>query len=178
MKELPIKYCYWVTDKLLAGEYPRNADEESSAAKVGALLGAGVSVFIDLTEESENSAFVQGESLLPYSDLAESARHLRFAIPDMGVPRSREFTKDILDAIDQYIEEGHTVYLHCLGGVGRTGTIVGCWLARHGYRGDSALEHLGELWLQNPKSRNRDTPERKKQVEYIREWLEPDKRPG
>ncbi len=25
------------------------------------------------------------------------------------------------------------VYVHCWGGVGRTGTVVGCWLLRHGY---------------------------------------------
>ena len=28
--------------------------------------------------------------------------------------------------------EGHTVYVHCFAGRGRTGTVIGCWLARHG----------------------------------------------
>lgn len=31
------------------------------------------------------------------------------------------------------------VYLHCWGGIGRTGTIVGCWLARNGFPGKAAL---------------------------------------
>ena len=31
------------------------------------------------------------------------------------------------------------MYLHCWGGVGRTGTVVGCWLVRHGRTGDEAL---------------------------------------
>lgn len=30
---------------------------------------------------------------------------------------------------------GQTVYVHCYGGIGRTGTVVGCWLVRHGLSG-------------------------------------------
>ena len=67
MKERPINYCYWVTDQLLAGEYPRNPDEESSVAKINALLEAGVSVFIDLTEGEREWKYIQGGELLPYA---------------------------------------------------------------------------------------------------------------
>ena len=45
----------------------------------------------------------------------------------------------ILDAIDAALDGGKTVYVHCWGGVGRTGTVVGCWLVRHGKTGDEAL---------------------------------------
>ena len=39
----------------------------------------------------------------------------------------------MLDAIDDQLENGGNVYVHCWGGKGRTGTVVGCWLIRHGY---------------------------------------------
>jgi hypothetical protein len=42
----PIANSYWVIpEKFLAGEYPRNFDEESSKNKIKALTDTGVSVF-------------------------------------------------------------------------------------------------------------------------------------
>ena len=66
------------------------------------------------------------------------------------------------------------VYVHCWGGVGRTGTIIGCWLARHYEPGHAALGRLTELWQDNPKSRTRRSPETTDQVWYVLEWNEND----
>ncbi len=174
MKERPIEYCYWVTDNLLAGEYPGDLDEQKAREKVASLLDAGVSIFIDLTEGENERAFIRGSKLRPYADLAGQAAHLQFPIQDMGVPESPELTKEILDSIDRNIANGCTVYVHCLGGVGRTGTIIGCWLSRHnGYDGNAALRGLRELWKENPKSQSRSTPERDHQVDYVCNWREP-----
>ena len=164
MLSRPIENCYWVVPgKLLAGEYPRNKDDASSPEKIARLTDTGVSVFINLTEQGE---------LSPYKRWLTSASHRRFPIPDVDVPGSAELASAILDAIDRYIDEGHTVYVHCWGGVGRTGTIIGCWLARHGHAGRAALERLRELWQECPKSRCRPTPETPKQERYILRWEE------
>lgn len=161
----PIENSYWVVPgKLLAGEYPRNIDEGSSRAKLDALIRAGITAFIDLTEENEG--------LLPYSDLLEGVSHQRFPIRDGSVPDSSESTVAILDAIDDHIRRGGSVYLHCWGGVGRTGVIVGTWLARHGYGGQDALDRLRELWQQCPKSNFRTSPETLAQERYIVDWVE------
>ncbi|NJN80266.1 MAG: hypothetical protein HC797_07245 [Anaerolineales bacterium] len=40
--------------------------------------------------------------------------------------------KNILDTIDNEIENGNPVYVHCWGGVGRTGITAACYLIRHG----------------------------------------------
>jgi len=161
----PIENCYWVVPgKFLAGEYPRNKDEESSLVKIDTLISAGVTSFIDLTEEDEN--------LLPYTALLEKASHERFPIRDVSAPNSPGITVTILDTIDRHIRKERVVYLHCWGGVGRTGVIVGCWLARHGLNGQSALLRLRELWRQCRKSTFRKSPETKEQESYILNWKE------
>ncbi|MDD2367052.1 MAG: protein-tyrosine phosphatase family protein [Desulfuromonadaceae bacterium] len=81
-------------------------------------------------------------------------------------------TTDILDTIDHHIHHGEIVYLHCWGGVGRTGVIVGCWLSRHGFTGDAALARLKELWQECPKSSHRKSPETTEQEQYIVTWQE------
>ena len=159
----PIDHCYWVVPgKLLAGEYPRNKDDKSSRVKINALLGAGITNFIDLTEETEG--------LMPYTGLIGASSHQRFAIRDVSIPDSAEVTTTILDTIDDHIKKGRMVYVHCWGGVGRTGVIIGCWLARHGPGGQEALRRLRELWQQCPKSAFRKTPETRQQEQYILNW--------
>jgi predicted protein tyrosine phosphatase len=159
----PITQCYWVVPgTLLAGEYPRNTDAQSSHAKIRALLHAGVTAFIDLTEADEG--------LHPYSAWIGTASHQRFPIRDVSIPASPDITIAILDAIDHHIARGQLVYVHCWGGVGRAGVIIGCWLARHGPGGAAALTRLRELWQHCPKSVDRASPETREQERYIVRW--------
>lgn len=161
----PFDKCYWVIPgKFLAGEYPRNWDDESSREKLASICRAGVSVFVDLTEADEG--------LKPYAQLLEGPSHERFPIPDLSTPSSAQHTRSILDAIDGHLDAGRVVYLHCWGGIGRTGTIVGCWLARHHGVGQAALDRLKELWQDNPKSLYTSSPETPHQRRYVREWRE------
>lgn len=156
-------YGYWVVhDRFFAGEYPGNRDAKSSRERINHLIRSGITAFIDLTEENEG--------LLPYSGLLGTASHQRFPIRDFSVPRSKDITVAILNAIDHHIQIGGKVYLHCWGGVGRTGVIVGCWLAQHGCTGEAALVRLHELWKQCPKSTNRRSPETYEQEQYIVKW--------
>ena len=165
MTSQPIEHCYWVVPgKFLAGEYPRDKDKDSSISKINSLKGAGISAFIDLTEKYEG--------LLPYSELIGTASHQRFPIPDLSIPESPEVTVAALDAIDYHISQGQVVYLHRWGGVGRTDLMVGCWLTRHGYKGQAALGRLHRLWQKCPKSLHRKSPETEEQERYILSWEE------
>ena len=159
----PIEHCYWVVPgKLLAGEYPGTQEEKEARKKVAKLTDAGVAAFIDLTEECE---------LEPYAAWTGQAEHLRFGIPDVSVPSSHERTAATLDAIDERMDAGKLVYVHCWGGVGRTGLIIGCWLARHCGSGSEALERIAELWETCPKSKWRpESPETQDQKDYVRNW--------
>ena len=162
--------CYWVVPgKLLAGEYPRNFDEESSVGKIDVLIKLGVRAFIDLTGPAD---FLESYAQLLRAHAALEVSCQRFSIKDLSVPASWETTTAILDAIDGHIEQGRVVYVHCWGGVGRTGVIVGCWLARHGHRGPSTLARLHELWRRCGKSAVRASPETPGQERYIITWKE------
>ena len=130
----PLPGSYWVQpDKLLAGPYPGSRDPETQRGRLNTLLGVGITAFVDLTQTDEREAYAP---LLP-----EGVQYQRFAIRDFGVP-SVQRLNTILDAIDAALDEGRKVYLHCWGGIGRTGTVVGCFLVRHGMSGDGALQEI------------------------------------
>jgi predicted DNA-binding WGR domain protein len=168
-KQGPFPQSYWVVPgKLLAGEYPGSLHRRQGPSKVELLLAAGVSAFIDLTHEYDG--------MIPYDvDLGGAGRSVtreHFPIEDLGVPENPAYTTRILDAIDGHIVEGRIVYVHCWGGIGRTGTIIGCWLARHGFPGQAARVELKRLWGACEKSGYRDSPETREQADYVRAWRE------
>jgi len=97
----PIPDSYWVQPgQLLAGEYPGALQDERARQKLCQLLRAGVSFFLDLTEEGEYG-------LKPYAPLLHkeavalgcSTEHHRRPIRDMETPTQEEMA-GILDTID------------------------------------------------------------------------------
>ena len=146
-------------------------DPYDAVAKLKDLLEAGVDHFIDLTETRE--------PLEPYDQIAkDEARRLgkevrweRHPIVDVSIPKSAEQMTRILDAIDTALDSGDTIYVHCWGGVGRTGTVIGCWLVRHGLTGDEALAQVAEWWSGMAKADwTRESPETGRQRDYVRRW--------
>ena len=162
-----IEHSYWVVPKkLLAGEYPCSLDETESRKKIRALIDGGITAFIDLTHESDR--------LLPYASFLKPFNGIfyeRFPIRDVSVPDSKDTTAAILRAIDSHMGNGRVVYVHCWGGIGRTGVIVGCWLAQNGFEGKAALKRLRELWRHCPKSALQNSPETPEQERYIINWI-------
>jgi len=75
----------------------------------------------------------------------------------------------ILDMIDAELAEGRTVYVHCFGGIGRTGTVVGCHLVRHGKSGREALDEIEYLRRDTPAAWQR-SPETETQRQMVRAW--------
>jgi protein-tyrosine phosphatase len=64
---------------------------------------------------------------------------IRFPIPDLDVPTDREAYRTQIDGCRRRIEEGRTVVLACRGGLGRTGTAVGCLLRDGGLDAEAAI---------------------------------------
>jgi protein tyrosine/serine phosphatase len=171
----PIPESYWVEpDQLLAGEYPAQFDPEATRKRIDALLQAGFNTFIDLTRPNETVTYVR--MLLDEAKLYDvEVKHHRFAIGDFGLP-TPELMTTILNTLDAEMKAGRKIYLHCWGGIGRTGTTVGCYLVRRGKTGEEALRQLAEWWQTVPKSRvHVRSPETREQAEFIRNWAQHEK---
>ena len=138
----PLANSYWVIPgRLLAGEYPAGREPQLSdagRAQVLELVAAGINCFVDLTEQGECPPY---DLLLP-----PTVAYLRRAIPDQRVPRRATQMRRILDEISSALAAGRNIYVHCRAGIGRTGTVAGCFLVEQGRDGASALRELNLLW--------------------------------
>ena len=96
-----IKPQYYTVEegRLYAGEYPGALAPEVAYARLQHLVDLGIRTFVDLTTPDDR--------LEPYSQtlhqLAEesglSLRRIAMPIADMGVPRSPDVMREILDAV-------------------------------------------------------------------------------
>jgi len=171
--DTPIPRSYWVIDGLLlAGEYPGSRLDADARPKLQAFIDAGIRAFFDLTE--------QREPLSPYDDLLRELAQSkgieiaydRVPIRDGTVPRSHADLHTLLARISVNVAAGTPSYVHCWGGHGRTGTVIGCWLVQHeAMGGNAALERIAALRRGTP-DEGRPSPETAEQSELVRAWPE------
>ena len=104
------------------------------------------------------------------ANIGIAARHARFPIKDLSTPTANQMAA-ILQAIRVAYQGGLPVYVHCWGGIGRTGTVVGCLLVESGMTGDDALALIARKWTVMAKRHYRPrSPETDEQVAYVRHW--------
>lgn len=159
--------AYWVRPaRLAAGPHPAALDATLVRDFLGELLHAGITTFVDLTTPGEIPDY--------RLDLRqEAARHTvnatyhRRPLPDMATPQDTAQMIAILDTIDAALAQEETVYVHCFAGLGRTGTVIGCWLARHGTTGQAALQELRRL-----RGGEYGSPQTDEQARFVRAWRE------
>ena len=171
-EDKPYINSYWVIPgKLLAGSYPGLDGSHATRTRLTSFLLSGIDRYFDLTKENELPAY---DAIL--QEEADAMQipvvHQRFSIQDLGLP-SRKLMKTLLDSIDQTLDTGHKAYIHCWGGVGRTGTTVGCHLVRHGLSGMEALDKLAAMYATSGQSRfHPNSPETRDQMDFILNWHE------
>ncbi|MBV9792028.1 MAG: dual specificity protein phosphatase family protein [Chloroflexi bacterium] len=164
----PLPGSYWVLPgRLLAGESPGAVDRAVALRKLRRVLAAGVTLFIDLTEPGEY-AVPSYAALLPLVAPDAAITHVAMPIRDQDVPTPAEM-RAILDLLDNALAREQCVYVHCRGGVGRTGTVIGCYLVRHGLAGPAALDRLAHLRLPTP-DRQRPSPATEAQRALVLGW--------
>ncbi len=163
----PFERSYWVIPgRLLAGEYPGSLLMPEAFSKINGLLDFGIDTFIDLTVEDHLDPYLPILKLVT-SRCGKAYEYIKSGFRDQGIP-SRKEMKKILDRIDAAVDAGHNTYVHCWGGIGRTGTVIGCYLARHGITGQDALDEIERLRVVVPSSR--PSPETNEQRQMVLNW--------
>ena len=162
----PLHQCYYVGGTLFAGEYPGGKYVELAESKLKRMHHFGVRHFVDLTEEGE---------LRPYRQLLPNdTTYLRFPIRDVDVPKSVEAVHQLIDKMEILMKQDGFTYIHCWGGVGRTGTIVSCYEARQMKEPtlEKALTAMRSRFSKMPKASHRKSPETQEQIDFVRQFVE------
>ena len=163
-----MEYSCQVSGNVLAGEHPLFGIYKSSIrGNIPALWEFGITVFLDLTQSYEVPEYA---SFLP-SDV----QRISFPIRNCDVPSSVESVMDLFRRLEQLMHEQPRakLYIHCHGGVGRTGIIVACYYIYFEHLSfEEALDKMGRQYAQAPRSKFMNAPETKRQIEYVKEFAE------
>jgi predicted protein tyrosine phosphatase len=159
-------HAWWVSPgSVLAGEFPGHPDGDRAAHQVNLLVDHGIRTFVDLTTGDDALADYADHVAVAAANRRLDLRRVRHPIPDFGVVGDDDYDR-ILTTITSAAERGG-VYVHCWGGVGRTGTVVACVLIDEGLGFQAALARLGELRAGTRKA-HRPSPENDAQLDVLR----------
>ncbi len=164
---------YWVLPgEFLAGPKPSSKNHGLMDENLKCLLDQGVTAFFNLMTPDETNGV--GGSEFPYKDrlieLSDS-RNLEveifgFPIKDFSVPTMAEM-KNLLESIEFQLDIGKSIFVHCWGGLGRTGTVVGCFLKSRGIAGsEDVFEKIAGL-RGNCSNANKPSPENDLQKNFV-----------
>jgi ADP-ribosyl-[dinitrogen reductase] hydrolase len=161
----PFAGSYWILPgRLLAGPHPLT--EAESRARVEALREAGIAVVVDLTDEGESfpgggeavyaallggdAASSAGGSASPDGSASGAGaakgriERLRAPLRDFGADTAG--LRRAVGQVEAALESGGRVYLHCRGGIGRTGMVAAAFLVERGLAASSeAIDLLAAL---------------------------------
>ncbi len=172
----PLPNSYWVAGgRVAAGEYPGAPGESEARTKLERMLDHGVRSFVDLTTPADPLERYEPILASISGERGITVTYRRFEIRDLGIPTALQMT-GILDHIDDEVESGRVIYVHCWGGVGRTGCVIGSYLVRNGWTGEDALATVGSLFATMTRGKlarhPAGSPEMPQQCAMVRTWSE------
>jgi protein tyrosine phosphatase len=170
--------CYWVVPgKLLAGCYPGSEELQEAERKLRGLLEHGIRHVINLMEPNEVNRWMkpfvpyEGQMKAIANSMGREVTFERTPIRDGWVPSHGDMVA-ILDSVDSHVEREMPVYVHCWGGRGRTGTVVGCYLVRHGLCAPHEVVNQIRKLRKNTEDHDEPSPESRRQFEMVFSWVE------
>ena len=168
----PTWRSYWVVEnRFAAGAYPGKKgyqDDRDNPKALALLMKSGIDVVVNLTQDYPGGT----DGHLYHYDAGAKNKALiqRFPIVDVSIP-TIDFMAEILDSINGHLGMGKNVYVHCWGGSGRTGTVVGCWLLESGLAtSHNVLETLRNLRIGDLDGGHKSSPQTREQAEFILNW--------
>jgi len=151
---------YWVTGPWPGrlGIIPRPRGGDWLADEVRSWRAAGLDVVTSLLTPDEVAEF----------ELQQEATRCReaglefqsFPIPDYGVPRSRAGLMELVHGLEEALESGRNVAIHCRQGIGRSSIIVASLLVSSGEEADEAFRRIEQ-------ARGRPVPDTAEQRERV-----------
>lgn len=117
-----------VPDAVLACRYPRRVRDLEHIASLG------VTLIVNLHERGHSSQLLGRIGL----------RELHLPVPDF-TPPSLEQLQSGVTGITEAVAEGERVAIHCGAGLGRTGTLLACYLVSRGNTADAAIARVRNL---------------------------------
>ncbi len=101
---------------------------------------SGVQVLVNLLEPAEEAAYGLADYDAQAEDLGMDVLH--HPVPDAQVPQDRATFAEFADEVMNRLLNGETVAVHCLGGLGRAGTLAACLLVQAGMTPEQAIGHV------------------------------------
>lgn len=133
----------------------------SRSQDVTALAEQGVTALISLSEYAESIGSAAQK---------HGMRWLHIPVEDFQAPEPGQII-DAVRFIEEEIAKGGTVVVHCAAGLGRTGTILACYLVSQGETPEAAIQRVRAF---RPGSVETDDQERAIQDHYLSTVLLPE----
>ncbi len=162
----PIEFSYQVSENIYAGEHPLYKKHTSNTSiRLTQFIEFGITDFWDLTTNGESKEY---EKMLP-----EHIHKHSFPIKNFDIPENTQMLIDAFSRLKSYFKKNPTakLYIHCNGGVGRTGTIVACYYIYFEHLSFAeALQKMRKQYSQSPRSEYMNAPESNTQINFIKEF--------
>ena len=159
----PTGYSYRVDLNVWAGEYPVwDWDDSIGRMQIQLFTDFGINFFIDLTESGEMPPYAQF--------LSPSIERYRLHIPNRGTPAAVEDVVRLFQVIECTLSDKPftNIYIHCLGGVGRTATIVACYyIYFKQMNAEEALAEMRLMFSSHERAVWMSAPETEAQIDFI-----------
>lgn len=153
--------------RVLAGEYPGHRyDPAATRRNLVRLADAGIGTIIDLTEDADGLTPYEQELGMLAAERGLTLRRVSHPIRDQSVTTADHYDRIVAD-INQFLATGRKIFVHCWGGIGRTGTVVGIWHVSRGHDPEGALA-LIKAARRGTRKAERPAPENDDQVNAIR----------